>query len=40
MNEDTHICIEMYGAVCGFPVRDLGEEPVKAPSIAERLYHA
>ena len=39
MNKDTRVCIEMYGVACGFPVRDLGEGPVTAPSIAERLYH-
>ena len=39
MNKDTRVCIEMYGVARVFPVRDLGEGPVTAPSIAERLYH-
>ena len=34
VNKDTHICIEMYGVMHGFPVRDLGEGPVRASSIA------
>ena len=33
------VCIEMYGVMCGFPLRGLGGGLVRAPSIAERLSH-
>ena len=39
MCKDNCVYIEIYGVAHGFPVRDLGEEPVRAPSIAEWLYH-
>ena len=35
VNKDMCVCAEMYGVAHSFPVRDLGEGLVRAPSIAE-----
>lgn len=39
VNKDIHVCIEMHGVAHGFPVREIGEGPVRASSSAEQLYH-
>ena len=39
MNKDTRVCIEMYGVARGFPVRDLGEGPLRPLALQNDISH-